>query len=359
MASCRLRGLLLDDPRTHPHHLGQRPVGDTVTVGKAAPAVPPEVVSKPVDVLLELPGEPRLPDAGDADDRDQLRLALLGGSVEQLLDQAHLAVAPDERRLEPDRLLSAAAVRRDPERPVDRDRLGLAFQLVLAGGLVGDRGLGRPSCRLADQDGPRLGRRLDPGGGIDQVAGNHAVALRAQGHRRLAGQHARARCQAGCVFRDRRDEVEGGPHGPLGVVLVRDRCSPDRHDRVADELLHRSAVERDEPLAGLEVAGEELTRVLGIAIFGRSREADQVGEEHRDQPALRRRRLSVVESGACRSLAQARAALAAELDPRRVRAAARTAHGRERAATLAAELPSGFVVGSARGAVHDALPRGR
>ena len=71
----RLRRLVLGDPRAHPHHLGERPVGDALAVGEAAAAVPPEVVGEPVDVLLELPGEPRLADAGDADDRDEVRLA--------------------------------------------------------------------------------------------------------------------------------------------------------------------------------------------------------------------------------------------------------------------------------------------
>ena len=46
--------------------------------------------------------------------------------------------------------------------------------------------------------------------------------------------------------RDRVDEVEGGPDGPLGIVLVRDRRAPHRHDRVADELLDRAAVATDD-----------------------------------------------------------------------------------------------------------------
>jgi hypothetical protein len=33
-----------------------------------------------------------------------------------------------------------------------------------------------------------------------------------------------------------------GTHGTLGVVLVRDRRTEERHDCVADELLHRAAV---------------------------------------------------------------------------------------------------------------------
>ena len=62
--------------------------------------MPAVVVREPVDVLLELPGEPRLADAGDAVDRDELRAALVGGGVEELLDEPQLAVSADERRLE-------------------------------------------------------------------------------------------------------------------------------------------------------------------------------------------------------------------------------------------------------------------
>ena len=106
---------------------------------------------EPVEVLLELPGEARLADPGDPDDRDQVRLALLGAGVEELLDQAQLAVAADERRLEADRLLRAAAAATTRERAPERARLGLPLQLVRAGVLVGDRRLGRPPRRLADE----------------------------------------------------------------------------------------------------------------------------------------------------------------------------------------------------------------
>ena len=82
---------------------------------------------------------------------------------------------------------------------------------------------------------------------------------------------ARARAGAGVELRDGRDEVERGPDRALGVVLVRDRRPPDRHDRVADELLDRAAVALDQPLAGLEVAGEQLADLLGVAGLRRGR----------------------------------------------------------------------------------------
>ena len=60
------RLLVLDDPAAHPHHLGKRPVGHALAVGEAAATMPEDVRGEPVDVLLELPREPRLADAGDA-----------------------------------------------------------------------------------------------------------------------------------------------------------------------------------------------------------------------------------------------------------------------------------------------------
>ena len=53
----RLR-LVLGDPGPHPHHLGERPEGDALAVGQAATPVPPDLLDEPVEVLLELPGEP-------------------------------------------------------------------------------------------------------------------------------------------------------------------------------------------------------------------------------------------------------------------------------------------------------------
>ena len=165
-------------------------------------------------------------------------------AVEELLDQAQLAVAADERRLEAGRLLRAAARReRRGARASSAQRLRLALQLVLARRLVGDRGLGRAPRRLADEHRPGLGGGLDARGGVDEVARDHALALGAERDRRLAGEHARrARASVGVELRHGGDEVERRPDGALGVVLVRDRRAPDRHHGVADELLDRAAV---------------------------------------------------------------------------------------------------------------------
>ncbi len=341
--------LLLEDPRPHAHHLGERPVRHTLAVGKTTAAVPPEEVGEPVDVLLELPGEARLPETRRADDRDELRLALFRRAVEDLLDEAQLPVAPLERRLEADRLLRAAAGSEHAERAVQRQRFRLALQLVLTCRFVGDRGLGRAAGRLADQHRPGLSGGLDPRGGVDQVAGDHPLAFGADRHGRLAGEHARPRRESRIELLHCGEQVERRPDRPLGVVLVRGRRPPHRHHGVADELLDGAAVQGDQPAAGLEVAGQQLTGVLRVPALGCGGEADEVGEEDGDHLPLGGRGSSRRRRGL---RAQRGATFAAELDPGRVRRAAGRADESERASALATELSPGIVLGTAGWARH-------
>ena len=143
---------------------------------------------------------------------------------------------------------------------------------------------------VADEDGAGLGGGLDAAGGVDEVAGDHALVGGTQRDGRLAGEDAGARSERGVEARDRVDEVEGGAHGAFGVVLVRDGGAPDGHHGVADELLDGAAVALDHGAAGVEVAGQQLAGVLGVAPLRGGREADEVGEQHAHQPALRHRR---------------------------------------------------------------------
>ena len=119
---------------------------------------------------------------------------LAPGGVEQVLEQAELVVAADERRLEASRMrLRPPALGDDPQRAPGGDRAGLALEHLLAGRLERDRLLGRALGRLADEDG--AGRRdgLQPARGVDEVAGDHALVRGAERDRRLAGQDAGAR----------------------------------------------------------------------------------------------------------------------------------------------------------------------
>src|ERR687891_2366770 len=186
----RRRLVVLGDPAAHPDHLAERPVRDAVTVGEASAAVPEDVVDEAVDVLLELPREARLADARDPDDGEEVRLSLLRGRVEEVLDHPQLALPPDERRLEAFALQGAAAARRHPQRPEEPDRLGLSLQLVHPGVAVGDRRLGRSLRRFADEHRTGLGGRLYPRRAVHEVTGDHPLADRAERDGGASGQDA-------------------------------------------------------------------------------------------------------------------------------------------------------------------------
>src|ERR671936_625643 len=69
--------LVLRDPAAHPHHVGERPVGDPFPIRETAAPVPVRRLRQAVEVLEELPGQPALPDPGDARDRDEVRRTIV------------------------------------------------------------------------------------------------------------------------------------------------------------------------------------------------------------------------------------------------------------------------------------------
>jgi len=221
-------------------------------------------------------------------------LPVVCGVVEELLDEAELPVATRERRLEHRRSPGRAPQTDDRDRSPELNGLGLALQLEDPAALVGDDVVRRPHRRLADQDRPRVRDRLDAGGGVHQVTRDHPLPLRVECDRGLAGQDTGASAELrGTDLLPERSydgrELQGGPDGALGVVLVRDRRPPDRHHRIADELLHDPAVSADDLPARVEVPREQIPDLLGIARFREGRESHQVREQHRDQTPFGRR----------------------------------------------------------------------
>ena len=207
-------------PQRMAHHLGQCPVRDALSVGEAAAAVPVRVGSEAVDVLLELPRQPRLADSRHPGDEDELGAPLLRGCMEQIFDELKLAVAADERSLEPGRAHRAATAGDHAQCPPELHRLGLALQLVQAGVVVGDRRLGRPLGRLACEDGTGLGGRLDPRRRVDEVARHHALVRRAQRDCCLARENPCSGASAadrspGSPRRGRSLHERSVPHRPL------------------------------------------------------------------------------------------------------------------------------------------------
>ena len=346
--------VVLGNAAAHAHHVGERPVRDALPVGEAASAVPVDRLGDPVEVLVELPPEPRLPDAGDAGHRQKPRLALVRAGVEEVLDRAQLAVASYERRLEAVRFQRPAQTGHDAQCPPQRREALFALQLERARLLEDNCVLGRAAGRLADVHGAGRRARLDARRGVDEIAGNHALSLGADRDGRFAREHAGTGAKlvgAHLVAErgDRGDQVECCAHCALGVVLGRGRRPPHGHDGVADELLDGPAVHADDPPADVEVAREELAHLLGVARLGQRSEAHEVGEEDGDEAPLCRR----LRPDDGRRLGRERsAAVAAERVVRLVGGAAARACKGERRAAAGAELPARPVLGGAGGAHH-------
>jgi hypothetical protein len=278
-----------------------------------------------------------------------------------------LSGAPDERRLDRLRAPDAAHVGEDAQRAPDVDRLAAALDHVRAGVLEGQRLLGRLPGHVVDEHRAGRRERLDPGRRVDGVADDHSLADGVELDGRLAGEDARAhlqlvdadpRGQAG----DRRTEVEARPHRALGVVLARERRTPERHHGVADELLDRPAIGADGPAGDLEVLRENLADLLRVAALAERGVADQVGEQHRHQaPLLGARRRRRRAGGRRRHGTQRLTALVAEARAGGGRGAAGGTGDRERGAAVVAEPRSCGDLGAAGRAAlgHDGVPADR
>ena len=246
-----LRGVGLEDARLRLDHLRQRPEGDAFAVRQRAALAPEdEPVRIRVDRLRELPDQPALADARHADEGDELRRPLPLDAREGLEERVELLARA--RRAAPRRAGATSTPKRAraADRLPHRDRLRLPLRLDRLAVAVLDRPLGRAVGRLADEDAVHRRGRLQTGGRVDDVARDHALALRRVGRRarRRASPVLTAmrtcRSSAGLASfsswtasRDR----ERSAHRTLGIVLVRDRRAEDGHDRVADELLHGAA----------------------------------------------------------------------------------------------------------------------
>ncbi len=281
----QLRWLVVENAGTHTHHLAQRPVGDTISVGETAPAMPPDGFRDPVDVLEELPTEARLPDAGKADDREQARRALLAGRVQELLDQSQLPVASDERRFQSGRAERPSGRRNDALRSPQTLRFRLSLELVHPSVLVSDRGFRGDASPVTDIDSSGLSRCLHARCSVDEVAGDHPLASHSDADRDFAGHQPRSGLQTGrtdlvAKCDDGIDQLERCAHRSLGVVFLTGGHAPHGHDSVADELFNLATVASDDRARGVEVATQEFADVLSVALLREWCESHQVGKQH-------------------------------------------------------------------------------
>ena len=282
----------LEDPGDALHVFGAGPVARLLLVGQGTAADGPGPVG--LDRLEELLAQPGLPDAGWAEDRDQVGTALREHALPGAGKNLELAVTADEAG-------PGAGGGLLPDDEPRRDRLALPFRVDGREVLVADRPPRGAVGLLADDEPSRRGSALHPRGGVDHVAGGERLAafvFGSEGDDRLAGADRAADAHA----RGRPDGVEGGdvlehgdpaPDRALGVVAVRERRPEDGDGGVADELLDDTAEPLDLGAEGLEEQLQSFADVLGIALLGVRRRIHDVDEEHRDEFAFLRHRLSL------------------------------------------------------------------
>ncbi len=80
-------------------------------------------------------------------------------------------------------------------------------------------------------------------------------------------------------------EVEGGPHGPLGVVLVGNGGAEHRDELASDDHLDRAAVPDDPHGQPGHAPIEQGAQVLGVEGPSHPVEAHQTGDQHGCNPA--------------------------------------------------------------------------
>ena len=234
----------LEHARLRLHHLAERPQAHSFAVRQRAALPPQRQLRLMVDPLEELPDEAALADPGDADERDELGLALSARAVQRADQRLELVrsrptrdVPPSWRTSTPKPAFASSASQTATGSVFPFASIGAALAIV-------DRALGRSVGRVVDED--RADRRggLQARCGVDHVARSHALARLGSGperDQRLAGGDPDPHLEL-ALLGERVADRERGAHGPLGIVLVRDRGAEHRHDRVADELLDGAAV---------------------------------------------------------------------------------------------------------------------
>ena len=272
-------------PRLPRSSVGERPVGECGTVREATCVEParPTLAGE----LSQLLREPRLADpriAGDHEHGAALAIELVEGAVQN----RDLGVTPYESDSLPLRVRALA------EQPPGRHGLGLALQRQLADVLELEPALREPVGRVADVGLARRSGRLEPLGEVHRVAEHvvvqaHVTALDAGD--RVPRVDADVQAEAVAVRQIHAEPFQLGVHldcdrkGSLGVVLVADGCAEEREQRVARVLVDHPSYRPTTAQAG-DQRIDHLDQLLGIEALGEAREAGDVGEERRDQPAL-------------------------------------------------------------------------
>ena len=158
-----------------------------------------------------------------------------------------------------------------------------------------------PSGQRAEEDRPRLGRRLEPGGHVGGVTERDRLRIHRSDEPDRGGpavdadSHGEARDPPGRLDVARvplhdLEDPECGPRCALRVVLVRRRDAEVRADAVALVCLHHPAVLVDGSTHHRHALPDEHLDLVGLEPFSERRGADDVREENGDRAALVLRR---------------------------------------------------------------------
>src|SRR5262249_14595892 len=86
--------------------------------------------------------------------------------------------------------------------------------------------------------------------------------------------------------RQRLVDLERGPGGTQGIIVMRDGRAEERHHGIADMLVDGAAEIRDDAVDEPRVAGDEVPQLLGIETLRQRGEAREIGEEDGDLAPL-------------------------------------------------------------------------
>jgi hypothetical protein len=345
--------------------------------------VPLEPGGRVAQLATELQEEAGLADPRLADDEDHLPLPRLG-LLECVEEDLEFALATDERRepplgfdLQP---RSGTAGGDHLPRP---DRLAPALHRELAEWPGVEVAAGEPVRGLGDHDASGIGDLLEPGSHVRRVAHRRVIhpevaadaadedKTRIEPLTRLEGDAALP-LDVLLIARQSLADSDGCVDRPLCVVLVGDWGAEERHDAIAQELVHRALVAVDLGQHQIEGPRHQLMDVFGIQPLGQRREAGDVGEEDGQELALALERtpggqdllgevLGRVAAGrgeaGCnrREAGNGRAASVAELAPAFDLGPAGRAGRLEGHPTLPAELGACPILGLATGTLHRSL----
>ena len=344
-----LGGVGVDDAALLAQHLAQRPEHDPAAVGKAASGPEGGRRGPRAELVLQLAQHARLADAGLANQRDEVRRALELHALEDRLERRQLLAAADERRLARGCRAAGGLLGAHGDRLPGGHGLGFALEVQRLQLVVVDRAGGVAHGALADGHAARAGGALQPGGDVHRVA-DDGVVLPDRAGQHLAGVDAHAQVELDALGEVLVHLAHGGLHAEAGahrallVVLVGDRRAEDRHDVVADVLVHGAAIARDLLAETHQHAVDQRLDGLRVHALRDRRVAGQVGEQDRDLAALLGWPLAGPDGRLVERLAAAHAE--ARLGRRRG-AAAGTALLERRAAGHAEACPGGVLAPAA------------